>query len=146
MGLTCVALAACTARTPTAATSSYGPDQMQKFAQCLREHGMNASADPQGHGVQIQGQGKEGKGQMDAATKACRSYAPNKDINPNDPKVRDRMLKMAQCMRAHGVNMPDPQPGQGLMIQDSGGTADHAKVDKANQACRHLLNNGSAQP
>jgi hypothetical protein len=117
---------------------------MLKFVQCLREHGVNASADPQGRGLRIQGEEKQGTGKLEAATKACRAYSPKKDLNPNDPKARDHMLKMAQCLRGHGVNVPDSQPGQGLIIQ--GNPGDQAKLEKADQACRHLLDDGSSQP
>jgi hypothetical protein len=43
------------------------------------------------------------------------------------------MLKTAQCLRRHGVNVADPQPGQGLNIQIRG---DKAKMQQAMEACR----------
>jgi hypothetical protein len=54
----------------------------------------------------------------------------------------DRQREFAKCMRENGVDMPDPEPGQGgIRIQRSPG-GDRAKVEAAMQACRSLLPNG----
>jgi hypothetical protein len=52
------------------------------------------------------------------------------------------MLKYAQCMREHGVDMPDPQfEGGGVMMKLPEGT-DKAKLDAANQQCKQFMPNG----
>ncbi|MFC7220526.1 hypothetical protein ACFQLX_20530 [Streptomyces polyrhachis] len=59
-----------------------------------------------------------------------------------DPKAaaspglsRDEMLvKLAQCLREHGVDVEDPKPGEGLAVPVDGGG--QAKVDTAMEACR----------
>ena len=54
----------------------------------------------------------------------------------------DQMRAYAKCMRENGVDMADPDPnGGGIGISvDSG--AEKAKVDKANEKCKHLMPNG----
>ncbi|GIG85095.1 hypothetical protein [Plantactinospora endophytica] len=54
----------------------------------------------------------------------------------------DRRLEFAKCMRENGVEMPDPEPGQGgIRVQrDAGG--DPAKTKAAMEKCRQLLPNG----
>lgn len=50
-------------------------------------------------------------------------------------------LKFAQCMRAQGINMPDPQSGGGLAIKIPEGV-DPKKADAAMQKCRQYLPSG----
>ena len=59
----------------------------------------------------------------------------------------DQMLAYAKCMREHGVDMKDPEPpGAGGSSGGIGISADGPdemkKVDKANEACKHLMPNG----
>ncbi len=58
----------------------------------------------------------------------------------------DRRLQFAKCMRENGVDMPDPEPGQGgIRIQRNPG-GDPAKTQAAMEKCRSLLPNGGAAP
>lgn len=55
----------------------------------------------------------------------------------------DKMRAFAKCMREHGVDVADPDPdsgGGGIAI--SAGDGEKEKVDKANEACKHLMPNG----
>src|SRR3954470_23321140 len=57
-------------------------------------------------------------------------------------EFREAALKFARCMRAHGVDMPDPRPGEGGNITMGGpGMApeDKNKMDAAQQACQKIL-------
>jgi len=54
------------------------------------------------------------------------------------------MLKYAQCMRDHGVDMPDPDPNGGMTLQ--GGPGDESKISAAQEACKNLLPNGGVPP
>lgn len=56
------------------------------------------------------------------------------------------MLAFARCMREHGVDIPDPQPGTGgkggnfNFRVGAGGTAtDKTKLNAADAACRHFI-------
>ena len=71
---------------------------------------------------------------------------PTKRSGKTDPKKA--MLAFTKCMRAHGVDMPDPKfndngdRGGGFSISGpSGGAgpADRTKVDAANKACEPLM-------
>jgi hypothetical protein len=57
----------------------------------------------------------------------------------NRDKMRDAALDFARCMREHGIDMPDPKPGQGgvqLTVPD-GKSQD--EVQAADSACRKYL-------
>jgi len=58
-------------------------------------------------------------------------------------EAREAMLDFAKCMREHGVDMPDPQPGErgGIRIggPDVDTAAEKATMNKAEEACRKIL-------
>jgi hypothetical protein len=58
-----------------------------------------------------------------------------------DPQ--EAALEFTQCMREHGVDMPDPGPTGELQLQV--GPGDQAKVEQAQEACGHLLENARPQ-
>lgn len=66
----------------------------------------------------------------------------------NEPKGsdEDKMRAYAKCMREHGVDMPDPEPGAGGGMNMSVEAGEKDKVDKANEACKKLLPNGGVPP
>ncbi|MGW6614300.1 hypothetical protein ACWGA0_12680 [Streptomyces erythrochromogenes] len=47
----------------------------------------------------------------------------------------DRALKMRQCLREHGIDVPDPEPGQDPRGMTLGGGADPQKMQEAMKAC-----------
>jgi hypothetical protein len=120
---------------PSSKATVNAQDQMLKFAQCLRQHGINVpDPKPGAVGLQVGANGQGfGSDKLGAAVAACKQYDPAQDTNPNDPKQRDYLLKTAQCLRKHGIHVADPQPGHGLDIQDS---FDADRLKAANEACR----------
>ena len=126
-----LAFAACGSGDPEA-TAGSGDQQAKfreaglKFARCMREHGVDMP-DPKagpGGGIMLRGPdiGPEDKSKMDAAQKACQKYLesvrPPELSKEQEQKFKDRALKFAQCMREHGIDMPDPQfEGGGGMTQ-----------------------------
>ncbi|MBC6458617.1 hypothetical protein [Actinomadura sp. HBU206391] len=107
-------------------------DQQLKFVQCLRKQGLSvADPTPGGRGLELRGD----ETKIQAAMKACRQYDPKGDVDPNDPAVIDRVLKNQQCLRRHGIDAPDPQPGQPPQILDD----NEEKVEQARDACREEL-------
>jgi hypothetical protein len=132
-----------TAKASASPTPSLSPEEARiKFAECMRQHGIDMP-DPDGSGrVEIRG-GPGGQGKLQAAMKACRHFqqqAGGRLGNPDDPKVRDQMVKFAQCMRQHGIDMPDPKPGQGIQLRVEPG--DRAKLEAAREACQEHLPGG----
>lgn len=59
----------------------------------------------------------------------------------------DQRLKLAKCMREHGVDMPDPKPGQdqpGITIGGNG--VSPQKIEKAMKACRSVAGIPAPKP
>lgn len=113
-----VGLTACGGSSPGSASSGQPASyqQMVAYAQCIRSHGAPEFPDP----VQVPsggwgflsspGSGVDGPG-VPAAEKACQKLAP-KQVPFSvsfQRKMRTMLLKLATCMRAHGItNFPDP--------------------------------------
>ncbi|RJL34257.1 hypothetical protein [Bailinhaonella thermotolerans] len=121
---------------PSAQASSDPRDDQLKFAQCMRENGVNMpDPDPDDGKVRIHGN----PGNRDAVQKAlkkCEKHMQGggRRLDPSDPAVRDQMVKFARCMRQHGINMPDPEPGsRGHRIEIKKG--EEAKFEQASKAC-----------
>jgi hypothetical protein len=69
---------------------------------------------------------------------ACGGDDPGAD-GSTASQARDAELKFARCMREHGLDMPDPQPGQrGLRLSVPKGTSPD-KVDAAQKACQKYM-------
>jgi hypothetical protein len=130
-----------TAQPPASASASAPADRGEpqlKFAQCMRENGVDM-ADPDGSGrVRIQGKkGEEGK--TEKAMKECQHFMEgavgDKGAAP-DPKRLDEVVKYAQCMREQGVDMPDPGPDGRLILKLSEGG--EQKMKAAEEACKEF--------
>jgi hypothetical protein len=114
-------------------TSTSAGDQVVKFAQCMRQHGINVpDPAPGSDRITINPQGST-DAQIQAAQEACRKFRPEAS-NPQDPGETDRMVRLARCLRRHGVNVADPQPGQPLKVNDQG--QDRQELQQVNQACQ----------
>ncbi|SHN06658.1 hypothetical protein [Cryptosporangium aurantiacum] len=130
----------------TAAGASASPtisrDEMGvKFAQCLRENGLDVADPEPGKGVRMKF-GKETDPQkVEAAMEACREYNPQADSSGNAESDK-RNRAFAQCMRQHGVEkFADPEPGQtGIRINPEVG--DDPDFPAAQQACESVLSGG----
>jgi len=84
--------------------------------------------------------GSDGPGVASAggARSAGASPAPSADADGR---------AFARCMREQGIDVPDPEPGQGgLRILGQARGNDPAKTQAAVEACRHLLPNGGELP
>ncbi|MBC6466705.1 hypothetical protein [Actinomadura alba] len=110
-------------------------DMELKFAQCLRKQGLPVPDPTPGGGLEF---GGGDRSKLEAARKACRQYDPKGDIDRNDPAFIDRVLKNQQCLRRHGIDAPDPQPGQPPRINLGPGDTEE-KVEAARDACREEL-------
>lgn len=151
-----VAATACSVANPfapkdTAAQQKQNAEQMRlKWAQCMRDHGIDVPDPVQTNGGSfqtIQGPGPDQQ-QMQAAMDACKKYAPNggQGSGQVDQKMLDAATKFAQCMRDHGIPMQDPQATGGGVRIGSGGSGGQPPFDptsdqfkQAQQACQHYL-------
>ncbi|GAA4240613.1 hypothetical protein GCM10022254_65980 [Actinomadura meridiana] len=120
------------------------PDEMGvKFAQCMREHGIDMEDPKPGEGIRLKLQ-KGDKETVDKAMEACRQYNPQANATgAPDPKQQERARKFAECMRQNGVEkFPDPKPGQrGIMI-DKRTVGDDPDLEPAQRKCQDVLRGG----
>jgi hypothetical protein len=116
-----------------------------KFAQCMRDNGVDMEDPKPGEGIQLKVKGgPEKKAAMDKAMEACRKYSPEANrTGAPDPKAQQRAQEFAECMRENGVkDFPDPDPNQpGIRIERKKGE-DDATFEKAQQACQKILQGG----
>jgi hypothetical protein len=134
---------ACSSSPKPAASAPPTYQQMLTYAVCMRSHGAPAYPDP----VQAPGgvwtflstPGSEVNDPPAAAAKACQKLAPKQSSLPA-AAIRAAVqqgLKMAKCMRAHGISdYPDPTTeGGGVSIQRPA-DANTPQFKAAQQACR----------
>ncbi|GLW07910.1 hypothetical protein Misp01_30400 [Microtetraspora sp. NBRC 13810] len=135
-----VASLATAASTPgAAAPSPTASSDPLKFAQCMRENGVDMK-DPVDGRIQIRAKGAD-QGLMEAAQKACGKYLQGGKLDARqDPEARDRLVKFAECMRKNGVDMEDPDfaDGGGIKITRPKG-GDSEAFETAMKTCQELL-------
>ncbi|HEX6712226.1 MAG TPA: hypothetical protein VF066_02535 [Thermoleophilaceae bacterium] len=123
------------------------------FAACLRKAGIDAPDPERGpNGEMRQRIGvprgispkRMGKIQKDCQKKS--GFAPKPPSKAEQARFRDAALKFARCMRAHGVNIPDPQPGGGGIVigkpsgnGKAGPNPDSPAFQRAQEACQSLM-------
>jgi hypothetical protein len=149
-----LALAACGgSASGSAATQEKEKEKdLVKFAQCMREHGVNVSTPSSGSGeIKITGTGSANNPHsLEAAQSACKRYQPSagkQNISPAErAALEDASLKFAQCMRSHGVNVPNPTTSAGaagfsIRIQGGPGSVNPSSpsFQAAQKACQGLM-------
>jgi hypothetical protein len=121
---------------------SLSPDEMGvKFAQCLREHGLDVDDPEPGKGIRLDLKPGMDKATTDKAMEACRKYDPVQNGSATaNPQGQEAMRKYAQCMRRNGVqDFPDPK-GAGLQVD--GSVMDDPDYKTADKKCRHFTGSG----
>ncbi|MEV6814480.1 hypothetical protein [Micromonospora sp. NPDC051296] len=126
---------------PSASAAAVGPDEMGvRFAQCLREHGLDIPDPEPGKGVRFRFDQSVGREKVEQAMEACREFNPQANRSPEqDAQMAERGRLFAGCMRENGVEaFPDPDPGQpGIRITPEIG--DDPDFPAAQQKCESLL-------
>ncbi|GLZ75980.1 hypothetical protein Afil01_07870 [Actinorhabdospora filicis] len=69
---------------------------------------------------------------------------PSAESSPS-MSIEDTMVAYARCMREHGIDMPDPEPGKGVDLSVPDGM-DPQVVEAANQECKKFMPNGGEPP
>ena len=109
-------LAACGAAKGEGGNSRAGADEAQlKFAQCMREHGVDVP-DPKpgagGFGIQINSSDPRENQNFQDAQDACgdilQKAIPEGD-RPDPAEMRDKLHKLTECLRDKGYDVPEPQ-------------------------------------
>jgi hypothetical protein len=164
VGLCAIGLLACGAG---GGSSSSGGDEAAfeesrlKMSECLRKHGLDVPDPVPGQkGVLIQESSKKGDqgggiNPGDPATRkameACEDevgFEPP-DVSPEqEEELKEGMLAFAQCMRGHGIDMPDPEFGENgkskITIGGPGraGQMDQPAFEAAQEACQDKMPEG----
>jgi hypothetical protein len=140
----------------TFVTPGGNPAQAEKFASCVRSHGVTDFPDPSSSGqIEFSGAGA-GTPQFQQAVQKCRSLLPNGGApSPQQQQAAiASALKFSQCMRSHGItDFPDPTvSGGGTRISikisvRSGQSSDLVPTSPAFQAaqkaCRAFMPGGA---
>jgi hypothetical protein len=112
------------------------------FAGCVRSHGVPNYPDPNSSGVIPKESSQQlgvSSSQFQSAQNACQHLLPNGGNGPNQSEVQQikaQGLKFSQCMRTHGVALPDPaNDGQIPDPASIGINQGSPKFEAANQAC-----------
>lgn len=121
-------------------------EQMLKFTECLREHGLDVP-DPDSNGrfaIPFGGGSRNGPDQKTReAMEACQDLAPlrggNLDELRNDPEFQDAQLRFAECMREHGVDVPDPDENGGGGFMIDGSDVPRETLRAAGEACEPIM-------
>jgi hypothetical protein len=127
------------AQQPAGGPNGDDVDKMREFAKCMRDNGVDMpDPDPNSGGmgrVTAMQDGSADMEKMNKAHEACRHLLPNGGKpKPLSPEDLDKQRKIAQCMREHGVDMPDPTPEGGGAVTLGEGT-DMEAMKKASEAC-----------
>jgi hypothetical protein len=126
-GSLAIGLTACGASgSASGSTNSSSGAQFQarlNYAKCMRSHGIDipdptAGGGPAGGVQAFKRLDAYPQAKVQAAQQACGSYQRQAFGNDNQTPAqraarRQQLVKFAECMRAHGINIPDPTPGQG---------------------------------
>jgi hypothetical protein len=157
IGAATVAVAACGGSSGGNGSAGQQDDAKQlAFAQCLRKAGIDAPDPQTSAGGKVtqqirvpQGIPPERLQQITADCTRKTGGGPKPPSKADQAKFFDAALKFARCMRAHGVDLPDPKPtGGGIMIQKGTGGGG-PKIDpqspafqSAQKACQSLMPGG----
>jgi hypothetical protein len=141
------------AATPSAtAAVADRTDQLRQFAQCMRDRGVDVK-DPQ-PGAALGGIAGMGDGidrndpHVIQAFQQCQSKLPNGGQPPRlNPQQVEIFRQFAQCMRDHGIDLPDPTADGGLQAPAGGlGVLQTPAFQAALVACRDKLTGIVATP
>jgi hypothetical protein len=145
-----------------ASASADRDEALRQFAQCMRDNGVQMNdPDPNGGGFGFGGGGTGGprggggfradfnNPNFQKAIEACRTKLPNGGAPPTlSPEQLDALRAFTQCMRDHGVDVPDPDPNSPAFGFLRGGRIDpnNPNFRSAMDACRDKLPFGRGGP
>jgi hypothetical protein len=127
-------------------------DAALKYAQCMREHGVDVpdpKFQPGGGATQIGPDEKVPKEKLQEAEQACGKYLeaiePPELSEEDSEEFRKAALANARCMREHGIeNFPDPTftadgAAELRLDRNSGIDPNDADFKEAEKACRDTM-------
>ena len=153
LGVTVAACGSSSASSSSAGTTSGAQFQARlNLAKCFRAHGINVpdpstGGGPAGGGGVFRTLRGYPQAQITAARQACSQYFaqafPQFNLSPTQrAQVQQQLVKFAECMRSHGVDMPDPtfNGSGGFGFRRAFGSVDRNSpaFQSAAQACQSL--------
>jgi hypothetical protein len=121
-----------------AASTTSREDAALAFAQCMREQGIEVD-DPQGGRFTLKVDRANAE-KFEAAQEKCRKQVPGAFQEPSEEekqRMQEAALAFARCMRAHGVDVPDPKfENGGVLMQSGPGAERNPRFEQAEKACR----------
>jgi hypothetical protein len=122
------------------------PDEAAlEFAECMRDHGVDIPDPEPGESGGFRAFGGPDNDvdeqTMQEAMDACRDLMPQFDGPAEfDPEMEERLLAMTECMREHGIDMPDPTSNGGGIRLDLGDNPDidEDELRAAAEECREI--------
>jgi hypothetical protein len=163
LALSTVVIAACGSGASGGGDQASREEAQLEFAECMREHGVEMPDPKPGQEGMLFGTtrgGPSGESKTttginpeDPATKkalrACESKLPEsaQKLSPQqEEKFKEAALAFSQCMREHGVDMPDPQfGGKGkvtMKIEKGDIDPSSPAFEEAQEACRKTVPGG----
>lgn len=131
-----------TKATPSTGASLSREEMGVRFAQCMRENGVDVPDPEPGRGPQIKISKGTGEEAVNKAMEACRQYNPMGEASGGNSQMDENNRRFARCMRDNGVEQfPDPEPGQ-MGVRINGEIAKDPDFQKAQEQCRSLLSGG----
>lgn len=157
VGALAVGVAACGSSSPGSATASSSSSTSSSaryqarlnLAKCLRAHGVNVPDPSPNGGVAGGGGGNGFRALRDSpnfrpAMQACAKYRaaalPGANLSPSQrAQFQKDLVKFAECMRSHGIDIPDPTTssggGFGIFRQIPSSQRNSPAFQSAIQAC-----------
>lgn len=140
-------------------TDAEREDAMLEFSECMRENGVDLPDPGSGESGRVIAGGPDSGSRIDQdafqeANEACEplledAFGERPQLSPEEEaEMQDNALAFAECMREHGIDMPDPTfgegPGGGFSIAvggPGGGGIDPEDPDfeDAQEACQGQL-------
>ncbi len=130
--LAALAVAACGSASPSSGGKS-DDEKRLAFVDCLRDHVVDITMSADGRRTMVRAQARagdggkqafgDGPGDPNGPFALCRKrtgWAPTPPTAAEQAQMRDRALRMARCMRSHGVDMPDPAPDGRMALRIPG--------------------------
>ena len=103
---------------PGAAEEKTQEEAAVEFTECMREAGIDMpdpGAGGEEGGIAIPGMDAEDEDVV-AAMEECEELIPVDENAPSEEEVFEDDLAMAECLREHGMDIDDPEPGAGLAL------------------------------
>ena len=121
---------------------------MLDFAECMRDHGVDMQdpqfgGDGEGGMIVLEEEAAD-RDEVQAAQEACEPILEDAmgdlQLDPEqEAEMREELLEFSECMRDHGIDMPDPVFGDDGRVDDggdSGGAVRTGRRRRGVQGCQ----------